>query len=247
VPNSAHIWTRDEELDAVAADSYETFRQKHPDVTRDAWRQRRGDLLAGRREFIAVTEAPIVPNIPAVDFNRHIGLDIVYFDIETTFSTQPRVLYAALADGFGNIEGFDLINYPGKSWLDDSRLVDAYAQRLSEADVAVSWNGKLFDVPVLNGRLMKHRLRPVNISKHIDLMYYASGSSARIGRRSLESVSKYFHSANSKTPLSPEIWDEADHGDMEKYQLIVEHCDADVLVLRDVFAYLKPLIRNIHR
>ncbi len=82
---------------------------------------------------------------------------------------------------------------------------------------------------------------------HIDLMYYATGSFMRIGRKSLESVSTFFTSPNRKTPLNPHVWDLADHGDAASYALIVEHNIADVKVTRDVYARLAPFIRTIHR
>jgi uncharacterized protein YprB with RNaseH-like and TPR domain len=111
----------------------------------------------------------------------------------------------------------------------------------------VTWNGKLFDVPVLNGRLIFHGLEPLPPTMHIDLMYKATGSSVRIGRRSLQSVSEYFGVPNRKTPLSVRIWDKAMAGDKLAYDLIAEHCDADVLVTRDVFAVLKPQITTVQR
>ena len=69
----------------------------------------------------------------------------------------------------------------------------------------------------------------------------------RLGRRSLQSVSEYFNTDNRKSPLSVRIWDKAMSGSEKDYQLIKEHCDADVLVLREVFDALKEQIANIHR
>ena len=173
----------------------------------------------------------------------YVGLTMGYFDIETTFSTQPIMLYGAIADGWGNVRQFE----KGRDITNDRALVDAYARALEEYDILVSWNGKMFDVPVISGRLAYHRLRPLNRGKHIDAMYYASGTSMRIGRRSLQSVSEYFNSENRKSPLTVRIWDSAMAGSEEAYNLIKEHCDADVLVLREVFGSLKDQIQNIHR
>ena len=172
-----------------------------------------------------------------------IGLTMGFFDIETTFSTQPIILYGAVADSWGNVQGFE----KGKDITDDRDLVNAYARALEEYDILVSWNGKLFDIPVISARLAYHRLRPLIKGKHIDAMYYASGGSMRLGRRSLQSVSEYFNTDNRKSPLSVRIWDKAMSGSEEDYQLIKEHCDADVLVLREVFGALKDQIANIHR
>jgi uncharacterized protein YprB with RNaseH-like and TPR domain len=94
---------------------------------------------------------------------------------------------------------------------------------------------------------LKHGLNPVEAQMHVDLMYKATGSALAIGRKSLENVSKYFQVNNKKTPLDVRIWEAADHGDKEAYDLIIEHCEADVLVLRDVFGKLKKLVHVMHR
>ncbi len=181
--------------------------------------------------------------VPVVDALRFVGFDIGFWDLETTFSTQPIVLYGAIADQFGRVEGFS----KGDDITDDREIVRNIRDALAKYDIWVTWNGKLFDVPVLNGRLIYHGFEPLPPTMHIDLMYKATGGSVRIGRRSLQSVSEYFGVANRKTPLSVRIWDKAMAGDPEAYALIKEHCDADVLVTRDVFEVLKPQIGNVQR
>jgi uncharacterized protein YprB with RNaseH-like and TPR domain len=171
------------------------------------------------------------------------GFRMGFFDIETTFSMEPIILYAAIMDQFGNVEQFR----HGGNIIDDKPLVDRLSRALEGYDIILTWNGKLFDVPVLNARLRSHGFPPVRPGKHIDLMYYASGSSMRLGRRSLQHVSEYFDSPNRKTPLSVTTWNKALAGDEAAYEDIVEHCDSDVRVTGDVFLYLSPLIANIHR
>jgi uncharacterized protein YprB with RNaseH-like and TPR domain len=198
----------------------------------DGWevKRRRIDLGVERVPVVAATD----------DF---VGLSIGYFDIESTFSTQPIMLYGAIADAWGNVQQFR----KGSDITNDRDLVVAYRDALEQFDVLVSWNGKLFDVPVINGRLGYHREQFIRAHMHIDLMYYATGQFMRMGRKSLQSVSEYFEVANQKTPLRVRQWDAAMAGKPEAYEKIVEHCDADVLVLRDVFPNLKRHVRNIHR
>lgn len=186
---------------------------------------------------------PEPTRVDAATIADYAGFSIGFWDLETTFSTQPIVLYGAVADQFGQVTGWR----KGKDITDDKALVKAAAMALTDFDIWATWNGKLFDVPVLNGRLRYHGLPPLPGTKHMDLMYYATGGSMRIGRRSLQSVSEYFDVPNRKTPLSVRIWDRAMSGDADAYNLIVEHCDADVLVTRDVFRVLKTQIANIHR
>ena len=188
--------------------------------------------------------APVGPELVELkDALSYVGFRMGFWDLETTFSTQPIVLYGAIADQFGKVDGFS----KGSDITDDKNLVRSIRDSLAEYDIWVTWNGKLFDVPVLNGRLIYHGLEPLPERKHIDLMYYATGGSVRIGRRSLQSVSEYFNVANRKTPLSVRIWDKAMSGEAGAYALIAEHCDADVLVTRDVFDVLKPQVMQIHR
>lgn len=201
----------------------------------DGWEVRRRRIIVDHLQ-----PANVVARQPS---DQYVGLSIGYFDIETTFSTQPIMLYGAIADAFGNVRQFRR----GDDITDDRALVNEYARALEEYDILVSWNGKLFDCPVLGGRLAFWGDKELNLKMHIDLMYYATGQFARIGRKSLQSVSEYFEVHNSKTPLKVRQWDGAMSGKSEDYEKIATHCDADVLVLRDVFPVLKRFIRTIHR
>ena len=176
-----------------------------------------------------------------------VGLSIGYFDIETTFSMWSRFLCGSVADVFGNVKTISVATHPGKNVLDDGPAVQAYAELISQYDILVSWNGKLFDVPRINARLAYHGLPLLYPRMHIDAMYLAKGSMFNIGRKSLANAEGFFEASNAKTPLSPRIWDKADHGDDEKFETIVEHCEADVLVLREIFGKLKAGVATIHR
>jgi len=176
-----------------------------------------------------------------------VGLTIGYFDIETTFSMWSRFLCGSVADQFGNVTTFSVATHPGKTVLDDGPAVKAYAEFLQNFDILVSWNGKLFDVPRINARLAYHGLPLLYPRMHIDAMYLAKGSMFNIGRKSLANAEAFFEAKNGKTPLSPRIWDKADHGDDEEFDTIVEHCEADVLVLREIFGHLKAGVSTIHR
>lgn len=204
-----------------------------------------------RRRIGAATELTPVPTTEPliVPLGEYKGLTMGFFDIETTFSNEPVVLYAAVMDSFGRLSQFAA----GEDWTDDRELVRAYAEALASYDILVSWNGILFDIPVLNARLAYWQAqdgkgpRRVDPNMHIDLMYYATGRFNKLGRKSLQNVSEYFDVGSEKTPLRVRIWNGAMAGKPEDYAKIVEHCDRDVQVLRDVFPVMKQHIRNIHR
>jgi len=181
--------------------------------------------------------------VTAKDVSDYVGFTVGFWDLETTFSTQPIVLFGAVADQFATVTEFR----KGPVIIDDHDLVVSIRDALEEFDIWVTWNGRLFDVPVLNGRLLFWGERPLKRVMHIDAMYGASGGSTRIGRRSLQSVSEYFDVPNRKTPLNVRTWDLAMSGDERAYAKIAEHGHADVLVTRDVFSHLKPQFQTIQR
>jgi hypothetical protein len=241
--------------------------QGSPLISFTAFRLRRGMLRKG----LPVVSGPVAYSIPAAPVgaspDEYVGPIVGFWDIETTYSSQPRVLYVAVADAWGRVTEFALDDprYAGRDWFDDSRLVSCAARFIERFDNVMTWNGKLFDTPVFNGRLNWHRvmwerepdlypwvrdyrdLMPLDIHTHTDLMYYASGQFNRIGRRSLGSVSEYFDTEHKKPLISVEIWDRAAGGDLDAYAYCRERGAGDVLVTRDVYAVLKPHIRNIHR
>jgi len=217
----------------------------------DAFEVKRRRVLQGgthRPVAAAATTFGVAADAPETlvtqeEMANFVGFSMAFWDLETTFSTQPLVLLGCIADQFGNVTEFR----KGKDITDDKALVKAIRDALVKYDIWVTWNGILFDVPVLNGRLIFHGLEPLPPTMHIDAMYKATGGSVRIGRRSLDSVSKYFDVDNKKTPLNVRTWDKAMSGDADAYELIAEHCHADVLVTRDVFNVLKPQVRRVER
>lgn len=135
----------------------------------------------------------------------------------------------------------------GRSRVDDSKLCAAIRDTLESYDMVVSWNGKLFDIPFLNARLSKAGLRPFRPHFSLDAMWYAGGSSLRIGSKKLDLVQKYYGFPEEKTPITWEDWQNAAAGDKKAMNQVVRHCEADVLVLRAAYWKLLPMVATIHR
>lgn len=131
--------------------------------------------------------------------------------------------------------------------LNDSGLCTALRDELEQYNMLVSWNGKLFDVPLLNARLAKFGERPLKPQLHLDAMYYARGVGLRIGSSKLANVQKYFQTDQAKTDISWEDWQRAALGDHVSMDEVVSHCEADVKVLADMYWRLLPMVANIHR
>lgn len=174
---------------------------------------------------------------------------VLFFDIESTSlsANWGRVLCTS----FAGLEGStwtlrrDEKPFRGKTKVDDAKLVKAIRDEIEDSDIIVGWNSILFDVPLLNARLAVAGERPIRVgakhgTMHIDLMWYAGGSSMRIGGRKLATVSKFFGVEHSKTELDGDTWQLAAAGDYEAMDDVATHCEQDILVLRDLWPHLAP-------
>jgi len=140
--------------------------------------------------------------------------------------------------------------FRGRNKIDDSKLCVAIRDELESADIIVGWNSILHDIPLLNARLALAGERPCRVSKdhgtmHIDLMFYSGGATMKVGGRKLDTIAKFFRADNQKTPLDGEAWQLAGVGDKDALNLVVEHCEADVLVLRDIWPRLAPGVKKM--
>lgn len=178
---------------------------------------------------------------------------VLFYDTESTdlAASWGRILCASFASIQGDVYSFrgDIGKLKGDTEIDDSKLCLAIRDELEAADMIVGWNSKLHDVPLLNARLAVAGERAVRIGErhgtsHLDLMWYSSGASMKIGGRSLATVSRFFGVVHSKTALDGSTWQLAGAGNRKATAAVVEHCEADVLVLRDLWDYLAPYVKN---
>jgi uncharacterized protein YprB with RNaseH-like and TPR domain len=178
---------------------------------------------------------------------------VTFWDIESTDLTAGfgRLLCCSFFDlGSDAVETFRIDRRPWKtkSIIDDSKLASAIRDRLHSADIVVGWNSKMFDAKFVQARLAKHGLAPLRLTKdhgtmHIDAMW--SSTAMRIGSKRLDNISRFFDSPNRKTALDPDIWAAAATGDRESLDSVVEHCEADVRVLADLWPPIAQHVKNM--
>ena len=166
------------------------------------------------------------------------------FDIETTGlrSTYNRTICACFKFHDETKVRAKIARY----CKDEVALLDWIRDCWDEADLIVSWNGKLFDQRFVNGRRIQKGLMPLDAKKmHKDIMYEAR--SLRMTSCSLENVGCNFGCKIPKIKLMAEEWVKAAEGNKQAHQRILDHCVNDVLLLQEVFEKLKPLIVRINR
>lgn len=183
-------------------------------------------------------------------------MKIVAFDIETTSleASLGRILCASFQPVWNNGERAEPYTFRGdskkfkrKDPLNDMALCEAIRDELEKYHCIVTWNGKLFDVPFLQARLLKHEKRRFHPHLHADMMWYAGGNSNRIGSKRLATVQEYLSLESSKTPLDRETWQRAAAFHKESFDKVVEHCEADVKVLEEAYWRLLPAVANLHK
>lgn len=180
-------------------------------------------------------------------------MKVIFFDTESTdlAASWGRILCCSFVGIDGEPYTFrgDRRPYIGRNKIDDSKLVRAIRDELERADMIVGWNSILHDIPLMNARLNLANERSVATGEkhatwHLDAMFYVGGQSMKIGGRKLDTAAKFFKVDHQKTPLDGEIWQLAGVGDKEAMDSVVEHCEADVLVLRDLWPYYAPHVKK---
>ena len=176
-------------------------------------------------------------------------MKVLFYDLETTDlkGLMGRILCASFLTLDGKPYTFRLDKHKGKTVIDDGKLALRVREEIEEANLIVGWNSKLFDLPFLNAKLAKAGHRRTYPQFHLDLMWYAGGASMRIGSRKLDNVAKYFNLPYQKTPLDWQTWQVAGTGDKKALDYVVQHCEADVLVLREAYWRLLPYVANLHK
>jgi uncharacterized protein YprB with RNaseH-like and TPR domain len=100
---------------------------------------------------------------------------IAVIDTETTGLSGGTGTYAFLV-GVGSWlpTGFQVEQFFMRDFDEEGALLSALEERLSRVEVVISFNGKCFDLPLLQSRFVLHRRSwPLHQSTHLDLLYPA--------------------------------------------------------------------------
>jgi uncharacterized protein YprB with RNaseH-like and TPR domain len=173
---------------------------------------------------------------------------IAFFDIETTglFADFDIMLVGVIKEYKGKYEIFRIDQTKGYARMPyyDYDVVRRFVNRLLEFDIIVGYNCKKFDIPFLNTRLLVYNDdKYLTGIKVIDLLQVFR-TQVRLHSRSLKSVSEAIVGLQ-KTPVLPDYWLRARHGDRKAFEYIVKHCKRDVEILEEVYEKTKGLIKRI--
>jgi DNA polymerase elongation subunit (family B) len=112
---------------------------------------------------------------------------------------------------------------------------------LDEADVVVHFNGKKFDIPVLNKEFIKHGFKPPSHYKQVDL-YQECKRTFRFESNKLDYVSQALAIGSKIKHEGFELWIKCMEGDKDAWKRMEKYNRMDVNLLETLYERLLPWI-----
>src|SRR4029453_12755065 len=134
---------------------------------------RHGDVPLSRLALLDPKTIPILSGEPELE-----GFDLteaVFLDTETT-GLAAGAGTAAFLIGVGFVQGsrFVVRQYFMRDYHEEGALLEALAEELKAFRYMVTFNGKMFDIPLLDARFRLNRGRfPLAETPHLDLLHPA--------------------------------------------------------------------------
>lgn len=135
------------------------------------------------------------------------------------------------------------ITYIADRFNKDKKLVRVLKKELEKFTVLVAHNGKMFDIPFLNTRLLYWGLEPLNKRHHLDT-YQTLRYKLRTSSKSQAALLSFLRLPQQKMGLPPSVWQDA-WTNKDAMKQLIERCETDCIGLEQLFDKTKHLIRNI--
>lgn len=177
---------------------------------------------------------------------------ILFFDIES--SDLAADIGHVLCVGYQwagekKVTLLSLLDYPGKTLNDDSKLLAEFAKVYEQADMVVYQFGEYFDLPFLQTRLLVHRLPRLPTSSQVDTWRIAR-TKLKFGSNRLDRIAEVLGCPYTKTPVKLSHWSDARIGDKTAFKYVLNHCKIDIQVLAWVYYRIRhmwPKHPNVYR
>lgn len=180
-----------------------------------------------------------------IDTQKYLDLvenagDLVFWDIEAT----------GLKGNYNSVLCVSLKPFNGKPYTfkvsqvgNDQKVVREVKEALESYHCWCTFYGKGFDVPMLNTRLLKWGLQPIESRHHID-MYYMLKANTNLSGRSMSAAAAFLRTPEQKMSVGPHVWSEMPF-EMKHMNTMVKRCESDCGVLEDVYSKTRHLIKDI--
>lgn len=137
----------------------------------------------------------------------------------------------------------DVDTYMVKKVGADKEVVGAIKDRLEEAEMWVTYYGRGFDIKMLNTRLLRWGMDPVERRPHLDL-YFLLKANLLTARRSQGHLLSWLGTPEQKMGVSATVWSEANL-DKKNLKILADRCASDVEGLRALYTKTKHLVKEV--
>lgn len=185
--------------------------------------------------------------------NEPQGKNIVFLDTETSGLAGGTGTYAFLVGmGYRTEAGFELVQFFMRDPEQESALLAALDQWLSRFSVVVTFNGKTFDIPLLNTRYILNGLTsPFEGYEHLDVLQISRKLwRDRLPSRALSELEKeiaHVYRTQEEVPgwLIPQLYfDYLRDGDARPLSGVFYHNSQDILSLAALYGYIAGMLKD---
>lgn len=127
----------------------------------------------------------------------------------------------------------------------DKKVVREAAEYLGTAAAWVTFYGKGFDVPMMNGRLLKWGLPPLPKIHHADVFFQLVGK-INTSRKSQAHIARWLGLPEKKMDVAPGEWNSVLH-DPAAMRVLVKRCESDVECLTQAYVRTRHIFGELTR
>lgn len=150
---------------------------------------------------------------------------------------------------FGSTESEVKCAWDFPSWSedvnDDFALVTYAREVLASADAIITQNGRRFDFPVLQTRLLKWGIEPLDPkTRHVDTKTASRGNLSFISN-SLNNLGRFLLDEMKMDHEGWQLWVKTLKRDAGAAETMRRYCQQDVLLLEKLYRKLRPFLKQI--
>ena len=194
--------------------------------------------------------ASVLKEIYAIDFPSGIQpTDLLFLDTETT-GLSGGTGTIAFQVGLGYLSGnhFVVEQFLMRDYPEEPLMLEQVAAIMRRFPALVTFNGRTFDVPLLQNRFVMNRIREAQPqTAHADVLHAARRVwKLRLGRCTLQRLEQAVLNVSREDDLPGELVPQTyfrylKNGDFEPLERILEHNRQDVVSLAQLFFFLCKL------
>lgn len=182
-----------------------------------------------KRLMIDVEVAPNLATLWGI-YNQNVGINQL---LETS-----RVM-CFTAQWYGDKHAYFGSEYD----MGHEEMIVSLHELLDEADAVIHYNGKKFDIPVINREFLKYGMHPPSPYKQIDLMLTVK-KNFRFVSNKLDHVCDELGIGRKASTGGHELWLKCMDGDPKAWKTMEKYNIQDVLLLEELYERLLPWISD---